>query len=292
MDGHRNSRRGSLSEALTWIEANLDAPLTLEAIAGRTGLSPYHFSRLFTAHVGVSVMAHVRARKLTMATRRLRADPGLRLIDLAFDCGFESQAAFTRAFKRVHGVAPGRFRGGLAAPLTEGAFVMTEPDPVSADVIQLPELKRREALSVAGVSHRYDAATKASIPDLWPKLIARMPFEGQAPSWDTYGVVWSADRTTGVFTYLAGAGLAPGAATPQGLERIELPAGAYAVFRITLTGGALHPQIKASMATIWGELIPTSGLTLTGGPDFELYDGRFSPTRPGAVIDFYVPVEG
>jgi AraC family transcriptional regulator len=237
-------------------------------------------------------MAHARARKLAMAGRRLRADPGLRLIDLAFDCGFESQAAFTRAFKRVHGIAPGRFRGGLAASLTERASPMTEPDPVRADVLQLPGLKQREALSVAGVSHRYDAVTKASIPDLWPRLIARMPFAGQAPSWDTYGVVWSVDRTNGAFSYLAGAGLAPGAETPAGLERIELPAGAYAVFRITLTGGPLHPQVKAAMAEIWGELIPGSGLTLSGGPDFELYDGRFSPTRPGAVIDFHVPVEG
>jgi AraC family transcriptional regulator len=119
-----------------------------------------------------------------------------------------------------------------------------------------------------------------------------MPFEGQAPSWDTYGVIWTTDRTNGAFTYLAGAGLAPGAATPEGLNRVELPAGAYAVFRITLTGDALHPQVKAAMAAIWGELIPASGLTLTGGPDFELYDGRFSPTRPGATIDFHVPVNG
>lgn len=45
---------------LAWIEERLDEPLTLERIAQHAGLSAYHFSRLFTARMGRSVMAHVR----------------------------------------------------------------------------------------------------------------------------------------------------------------------------------------------------------------------------------------
>jgi AraC family transcriptional regulator len=45
------------------------------------------------------------------------------------------------------------------------------------------------------------------------------------------------------------------------------------------------------MAKICGDLVPASGLKIADGPDFERYDGEFAPTRPGAVIDFYVPVE-
>ncbi len=46
------------------------------------------------------------------------------------------------------------------------------------------------------------------------------------------------------------------------------------------------------MATIWGELVPASGLIVADSPDFELYDGRFAPDRPGTVIDVHVPVTG
>ena len=99
---------------VAWIEQQLDDPLTLERIALRAGLSPYHFSRLFTARMGRSVMAHVRGRRLVRGARRLCDEPDLKLVDLAFDCGFESQEAFTRAFKRVFGVSPGRFRSGFA----------------------------------------------------------------------------------------------------------------------------------------------------------------------------------
>jgi AraC family transcriptional regulator len=56
---------------VAWIEQQLGQPLTLEQIAARAGLSPYHFSRLFTARMGRSIMAHVRGRRLVRGARRL-----------------------------------------------------------------------------------------------------------------------------------------------------------------------------------------------------------------------------
>ena len=49
---------------VAWIEKRLDQPLTLDQIAAQAALSPYHFSRVFTARMGRSVMAHVRGRRL------------------------------------------------------------------------------------------------------------------------------------------------------------------------------------------------------------------------------------
>lgn len=78
---------------------------------------------------------------------------------------------------------------------------------------------------------------------------------------------------------------------PSNFSTMEIPAATYVVFRITLNGAALQLQVKEALASIWGELIPTSGLKVADGPDFELYDGRFDPQQPGAFIDFHVPVE-
>jgi AraC family transcriptional regulator len=279
-----------LATTLDWIESHLDAPLTLDAISAAAGLSPYHFSRLFTARMGRSVMAHVRGRRLVRAARRLVDDPGHRLIDLAFDCGFDSQEAFTRAFKRVFGVSPGRFRRGFSVHPIEGQYPMTMPDEEPVDVVRLPGLARLGAMTLAGPSRRFDDDSKAEIPQLWSRLIGALPFSGQVESWATYGVVWGVDRGEGSFDYMAGVETGPEPALPPGFNRMDLPPATYAVFRITLNGAALHPQIKTAMARIWGELIPASGLMLAGGPDFERYDGEFAPTRPGAVIDFHVPV--
>ena len=145
---------------MAWIERQLDQPLTLDHIAAQAGLSPYHFSRLFTARMGRSVMAHVRGRRLVRGARRLCDEPDLQLVDLAFDCGFDSQEAFTRAFKRVFGVAPGRFRTGFAVEPIEGQYPMTVPTQ-SAAVVRLPELVTLSAFHVAG---RRAASTRRPSP--------------------------------------------------------------------------------------------------------------------------------
>ena len=279
-----------LEEVIDWIERNLDQPLTLDQIAAKAGLSTFHFSRLFTARMSRSVMAYVRGRKLVRGARRLCGEKDLQLVDLAFDCGFESQEAFTRAFKRVFGVSPGRFRSGFAVEPIEGQYPMTVSSDISAAVVQRPDLVSLEAFHVAGPSRRFDEATKAEIPQLWSALVGALPFAGQVKSWATYGVVYGVGEGDGCFEYMAGVGVEPGCVPPQGFSTMEIPAATYVVFRITLDGSALHPQVKRAMAAIWGELVPASGLELAGGPDFELYDGRFDPMKAGSVIDFHIPV--
>ena len=297
MDGTTQPAAEGFDALLAWIEAEIAAPdappLSLQRIAARAGLSPYHFSRLFTARTGRSVMLHVRQRRLSAAAWRLAGESGLKLAELALDSGFESQEAFTRAFRRAFGVSPGRFRrAALTAP---PEMLMPRSDAPSAGpsgvrVEQLPDLVRRDAFSVAGLSGRFDPNTASTIPDLWTRLTPQLPFPGQA-GWEVYGVVWRVNREDGAFNYLAGGRLEPAAALPRGLERKDLAAADYTVFRMILTGGPLHPQIREAMQLIWGELIPASGLVLTDAPDFEVYDGRGPPTRPGAVIDFHVPVK-
>jgi AraC family transcriptional regulator len=276
---------------LAWIEERLDQPLTVDEIAGQAALSPYHFSRLFTARMGRSVMVHVRGRRLVRGARRLCDDPDLKLVELAFDCGFESQEAFTRAFKRVFGVSPGRFRSGFAVEPIEGQYPMTVPTGLASSVVHLPVPVTLPSFRVAGPERLFDEASKADIPQLWSALIGALPLKGQSPSWATYGVVSSAAGGHGCFRYMAGVGVEADCEPPPGFATMQLPAATYAVFRITLDGSALHPQVKRAMAEIWGELIPRSGLKVVDGPDFELYDGRFDPQMAGAVIDFHVPVE-
>jgi AraC family transcriptional regulator len=168
---------------------------------------------------------------------------------------------------------------------------MNAPTEPITPVVRLPELVAMPAFHVAGPARRFDESSKSEIPQLWSVLIGALPFAGQVKSWATYGVISSVDSGEGCFQYMAGVGVEPGCVPPPGFTVMEIPAASYVVFRITLNGSALHPQVKQAMAAIWGELIPASGLKLAGGPDFELYDGRFDPQKAGSVIDFHVPVE-
>src|SRR5512143_1150663 len=96
--------------AVAYIESHLFEPMTVNSIADHAGYSPSRFSRGFTRLQGESVMAYVRGRRLEEALRRILNEPGVPIVDLAFDSGFDSQEAFTRAFARAFGHPPGRLR--------------------------------------------------------------------------------------------------------------------------------------------------------------------------------------
>ena len=88
--------------AMDYSEAHLDTPLPLDRVAAAAGLTRYHLHRLFQAHYCEGLKAYIRKRRLTWAAARLRGS-NVRILELALDCGFESQAAFTRAFKALYG---------------------------------------------------------------------------------------------------------------------------------------------------------------------------------------------
>lgn len=129
----------------------------------------------------------------------------------------------------------------------------------------------------------------SAIPTLWPGLVERLPIPGQTTS-RTYGVCWPADPQEGSFKYMAAVEVDPKRA-PSDLEVVQVPAQSYLVFRLTTTGGELHPQMKAAVQEIWSERLPQSGFKAKRGPDFEFYEEGFRPGEAGQTVDFYIPVE-
>ena len=229
------------------IEANLEAPLALGDLADVAGLSAYHFTRLFTARYGLSPMAYVRARRLEGAAERLRAGHGS-LIDLALDCGFDSQEGFTRAFTRIFGVSPGRYRAGDRPPRKDNVAMATAHLPAT-NLTQAPAPARKPAIRIAGAGRDFDETTVSGIPALWAELTPRLPLPGQASGW-TYGVCCAGPPTQSLkhgLHYIAGVELSQSAPQPQGFEVIELPATSYVVFRQVLDGGPLHPQMQSAV---------------------------------------------
>jgi len=272
------------------IEANLFEPLSVRGLAAVAGLSAFHFSRLFTAQIGESVMSHVRRKRMLYAAARLLGDRPPALAELAFDCGFESQEAFTRAFKQIFSVTPGRFKRDVAQSQAMMEKQMSTLTAAKPNLLLLDGVTRREAFTVAGLSARIESDNKQVIPRLWPRLMQRLPLPGQKAR-AGYGVCWGADLKEGSFNYLAGVEIESGATLPKGFTALPIPAQSYRVFRLTLDGGEIHPQMKAAAQEIWMERLPKSGWKLKPGIDFEYYGEEFDPTVPGAVIDIHVPVE-
>ncbi|WP_234414440.1 helix-turn-helix domain-containing protein [Paenibacillus sp. CAA11] len=108
-----------VQKSIHYMETHLDEEIGLAEVASHAGLSPYHFHRVFRREVGMTVTDYIRTRRLSYAAGALRHSDHP-ILEISMDCGFESQEAFTRAFKRMFGMPPGRYRKIFDSNLFQG----------------------------------------------------------------------------------------------------------------------------------------------------------------------------
>ncbi|MCT4543371.1 MAG: AraC family transcriptional regulator [Vallitalea sp.] len=101
-----------IQTALDYIESNLHEELTLDDISKVVGFSKFYFHRIFKREVGISLYDYVRKRRLTRAAYVL-IHTNTSIIEIALTYRFESQESFTRAFKSVYQLPPGRYRTAI-----------------------------------------------------------------------------------------------------------------------------------------------------------------------------------
>jgi AraC-like DNA-binding protein len=98
-----------VGRALALIHKDPARNWTLAELAGEAAMSRSAFAARFTALVGEPVAQYSTRWKMQLAASALREE-NLALIDAAARVGYQSEAAFCRAFKRCLGVTPGAVR--------------------------------------------------------------------------------------------------------------------------------------------------------------------------------------
>lgn len=104
-------RDKQIGHALALIQRDPARTWTLASLATEVGMSRSAFAARFTQLVGEPAMQYVARWKMHAAMRWLKED-AVPLGKLASRLGYESEAAFSRAFKRFTGVSPGAARRG------------------------------------------------------------------------------------------------------------------------------------------------------------------------------------
>jgi AraC family transcriptional regulator len=97
-----------LNQALGYIDTHLTERLDPRTIAAEANTSSFHFQKMFHILADMTLSEYIRSRRLTLAAREIVDGAGI--LDTAMKYGYETQASFTRAFKRLHGVSPGMAR--------------------------------------------------------------------------------------------------------------------------------------------------------------------------------------
>ena len=98
-----------IEEIRNYILDNPDQELSLEALARRANLSPYHFARLFKRQVGTTPHDYLIHTRLNLAKFYLLSTNSS-IKEIAYLCGFSSESGFCTCFKKRLGITPTRFR--------------------------------------------------------------------------------------------------------------------------------------------------------------------------------------
>ena len=98
-----------IEDVMRFIREHISEPLDRETLAAVAGFSIPHFHRVFTAHVGESAISYVRRLRLERAARKLRMG-AVDITEVALAAGYDTHAAFSKAFKQQFGLSPSEFR--------------------------------------------------------------------------------------------------------------------------------------------------------------------------------------
>ncbi len=93
-----------MNQAMEYIEENLTHDIDYAIISKRINCSEWEFRRMFSFLSQMSLSEYIRNRRLTKAAYDIQK--GSKIIDVSSRYGYESQASFSRAFKKQHGFTP------------------------------------------------------------------------------------------------------------------------------------------------------------------------------------------
>jgi AraC family transcriptional regulator len=282
-----------LGAAVDYLEGHLGLDVRLEAAARRAGFSPWHFIRVFQAAAGVSPLEYVRRRRLSRAAAALAG--GQAVIQVAYDWGYGSQAAFTRAFSRAFGEPPGTYRrraqaGNPALDLThpfEPRLPWPVEEPRPARIAVRPS-SRWVGVATRANNRRFKAF--ADFPTFWRDWLDRERWravEGLVPG--DRGHALQRLHPDGEVEYFIAVEVGPNARVPHGLHAMVMTGGHYVVFE-----GRGEPVRTAQSLVlgVYGHWLPRAGVRRRAGAwDMELFH-----LDPGAAVEqmrceLWVPID-
>ena len=95
--------------AVDYIKRNYMRKITLEEIASKAFLSPSYFSKVFKDEMKLNFNTYLNQLRVEVGKNLLRNE-NISLADVAISVGYEDQSYFTKVFKKLTGVSPGKYK--------------------------------------------------------------------------------------------------------------------------------------------------------------------------------------
>lgn len=259
----------NLSNAIEYIEDNLDKEISYDEAARIACCSTYYFQRLFSYVASIPLSEYIRKRRMTQAAFELqRADK--KVLDIALKYGYTSPTSFNRAFQSVHGITPvaAKSKGSTlnAYPPIRFSVKVTGGNAMSYHIAETG------AIRIVGIRTPLTENMEKNqriVPGFWKDILGSEQFSdicllsNESPK-GILGISVYHDPNN-FFYYIAAA---TNSEVPAGMYEYEIPAATWVVFE---NDGHFKEDVQDVFKRFYTEWLPFSGYEYAGLPDIEVY---------------------
>lgn len=259
-----------MNNVLDYIEENLEEEIDYKQLAKIAYCSEFHFSRMFASISGISLSEYIRRRRLTLAAFELQKSDK-RILEIANMYGYESADAFSRAFKKLHGIKPSECRqqGTQLKAFPKISFQLS----IKGDTEMEYRIENLDfELRIIGKSNSVKTSRAfKTIPTIWSKakkdgfMQELIELSWENPKCSLEGILGVCGKEAAImdeaFNYFTGVRYDGDAR--EGMETLIIPPATWAVF----------PNIVEAWKRLYAEWVPTSGYELANLPCMECYYG-------------------
>jgi AraC family transcriptional regulator len=282
--------RDVIFQMVEYIEDHLREELAVSVLSRNAGYSLYHFIRLFQGVTGFSPKDYILRRKLTEAAKEIIAT-GRKVIDIAFDYGFNDHETFSRACKRLFGKSPKELRNedfrGQFPFLDRNAF-KTAPSAGLCPENE-PEMVLRPSFALVGISLTVDYSVR-SLADPWARFMKEADSipERIKPERFYQFSFWPENHEMEGFFAMPSLEVENLRVIPPTLVGKTVPSGRYLRF--------IHKGPSSSVGKaylyIYKSYLPESSFKLTLPYNFEFYGKGFKgPENRNSETEIFIPIE-
>lgn len=275
-----------IQRAIDYMEEHLLVDGDYEDVAAHVGMSRFHFHRTFNLITGMTCAEYIRSRKLSIAGEWV-SQKKIRIIDLAFELGYQTPESFTKAFVRFHGIAPKDARKPgvnlkIFAPLIV-KVIFEGGKKMEYRIEELPAMK----FLVKSRSFNNTSAgdeNNTEIGAFWTEFLQEEHcISSLAIDASSYGLCAPVSVPKDSFEYGIGIRINEEIDLP-GFSPWEVKAGKWAVFECMGSDGQC---IGEQWKRIFSEFLPASSYEMIEDIDMEKYPYN---GKPGLFCEIWIPV--
>ncbi|MBU3188944.1 AraC family transcriptional regulator [Clostridium bowmanii] len=291
-----------IQKTIDYIDAHIEDKLSVDTLASIAGFSTYHYYKIFSSFVHLSVMDYVTKRKLQFALQNLTN--GAKIIDIAMDYGFETHAGFNKAVKRAFGYPPSLYRIHAPKGLPPKINLVYLRNNQTGGIIMGPKIIEMPSFKVVGYEFKNNLKNvlrSSDIPAFWAQRgfddnnCEEKLYQQLTPlKHGEYCICINTNMDTDDFSYLMGVGVDNFDKAIDDMYKLEIPAATYAIFTTPeVQEENFIDSINGTWTYILQQWFPNSQYEIDESKfDFEHYDEHCHSWEYDKVsMKIYIPIK-